>query len=312
MRPGGQLDPPMRTGRYVAFASLLVALMAAAPAPAVIDPHVAGVQVALRAKGLYHGQIDGIRGPLTNRAVRTFQRRHRLQVDGVVGPRTRARLGRLGRPLYGRRLIRRGLVGLDVSVLQFTLTRRGVRVGGVDGVFGRNTDRAVRRFQSRRGLVVDGVVGPATRRALKSNAAPGGVTSSRSGGASREKVNVMLGRWARFYGVSPSLVRAVAWMESGFRWNVVSSAGAWGVMQVMPATWNFVEHVLMGRNVRRTARGNVRVGIVYLRHMLRLFNGDKRLALAAYYQGPRAVRRHGLYRETRVYVRTVLALQRRF
>jgi peptidoglycan hydrolase-like protein with peptidoglycan-binding domain len=301
----------MRTGRYVAFASLLVALVAAAPAPAVVDPHTAGVQVALRAKGLYHGQIDGIRGPLTNRAVRTFQRRARLQVDGVAGPRTRAKLGRLGRPLYGRRLIRRGLVGLDVSVLQFTLSRRGLRVGGIDGVFGRNTARAVRRFQSRRGLLVDGVVGPVTRRALKSNAR-GGFRPERAHGASRAEVNVMLGRWARRYGVSKSLVRAVAWMESGFRWNVFSSAGAWGVMQVMPATWDFVEAVLMGRNVRHTARGNIRVGIVYLRHMLRLFGGSKRLALAAYYQGPKAVRRHGLYRETRVYVRTVLALQRRF
>jgi peptidoglycan hydrolase-like protein with peptidoglycan-binding domain len=301
----------MRTGRYVAFASLLVALVAAAPAPAVVDPHTAGIQVALRAKGLYHGQIDGIRGRLTNRAVRTFQRRARLQVDGVVGPRTRAKLGRLGRPLYGRRLIRRGLVGLDVSVLQFTLSRRGMRVGGIDGVFGRNTDRAVRRFQSRRGLVVDGVVGKVTRRALKSNAR-GGFRPERAHGASRAEVNVMLGRWARRYGVSKSLVRAVAWMESGFRWNVFSSAGAWGVMQVMPATWDFVEAVLMGRNVRHTARGNIRVGIVYLRHMLRLFGGSKRLALAAYYQGPKAVRRHGLYRETRVYVRTILALQRRF
>jgi peptidoglycan hydrolase-like protein with peptidoglycan-binding domain len=301
----------MRTGRYVAFASLLVALVAAAPAPAVVDSHTAGIQVALRAKGLYRGQIDGIRGPLTNRAVRTFQRRARLQVDGVVGPRTRAKLGRLGRPLYGRRLIKRGLVGLDVSVLQFTLSRRGVRVGGIDGIFGRNTDRAVRRFQSRRGLVVDGVVGPVTRRALKSNAG-GGFQPERSGAASRAEVNVLLGRLAGRYGVSRSLVRAVAWMESGFRWNVFSSAGAWGVMQVMPATWDFVEAVLLGRNVRHTARGNIRVGIVYLRHMLRLFGGNRRLALAAYYQGPKAVRRHGLYRETRVYVRTVLALQRRF
>jgi soluble lytic murein transglycosylase-like protein len=122
----------------------------------------------------------------------------------------------------------------------------------------------------------------------------------------------MLGHWARYYGVSPRLVRAIAWMESGFQWNVTSSAGAWGVMQVMPATWRFVEDVLMGRDVRRTARGNIRVGIVYFRHLLREFNGNRRLALAAYYQGPAAVRRHGLYRETRVYVRTILALRRRF
>ena len=122
----------------------------------------------------------------------------------------------------------------------------------------------------------------------------------------------MLGYWARRYGVSAPLVRAVAWMESGFHWNVTSATGAWGVMQVMPATWRFVEDVLTGRNYRRSARGGIRVGILYLRHLLREFNGNRRLALAAYYQGPAAVRRHGLYRETRVYVRVVLQLQRRF
>jgi peptidoglycan hydrolase-like protein with peptidoglycan-binding domain len=302
----------MRTGRYVAFASVLAVLALCAPAAGVVAPYVAGAQVALRGHGLYPGPIDGIRGPQTIRATRKFQRRHGLVVDGVVGPRTRAKLGKLGRPLFGRRLIKRGLIGWDVSVLQFLLSRRGVPPRGIDGIFGRNTLGAVRRFQSRRGLVVDGLVGPATRHALtrKSQRSPPKGSSSR--GASPQKVYRMLGRWARVYGVSPSLVRAVAWMESGFHWNVTSSAGAWGVMQVMPATWRFVERVLMGWNVPRTAKGNIRVGIVYLRYLLREFGGNTRLALAAYYQGPRAVRRHGLFRETKVYVRTVLALRERF
>jgi peptidoglycan hydrolase-like protein with peptidoglycan-binding domain len=303
----------MRTGRYVAFASVLAALALAGPASAVLTPYVAGAQVALRAHGLYPGAIDGIRGPQTNRAIRAFQRRHGLTVDGVVGPRTRAKLGKLGRPLFGRRMIRRGMVGWDVSVLQFMLGRRGARPGGVDGIFGRSTLGAVKRFQSHRGLLADGLVGPATRHALKSRApARRAVKPARTRGASRAEVHKMLGGWARYYGMSPRLVRAVAWMESGFHWNVTSSAGAWGVMQVMPATWRFVEDVLMGRDVRRTARGNIRVGIVYLRHLLRLFGGNKRLALAGYYQGPWAVRHRGLYAETRVYVRTVLRLRWRF
>jgi hypothetical protein len=303
----------MRTGRYVAFASVVVALTAAAPAHGVLDAGVAGAQVALRSHGLYRGPIDGVRGPQTNRAVRAFQRREGLRVDGVVGPRTRAHMGRLGRPDFGRRLIRRGMVGWDVSVLQFKLSRRGARVRGIDGIFGANTLGAVRRFQSSRGLAADGLVGPATRRALRAEA-PGQRSSKshRPRGATPAKVERMLGRWARRYGVSPSLVRAVAWMESGFQWDVRSSAGAWGVMQVIPPTWRFVEDVLLGHDVRRTARGNIRVGILYLRYLLREFGGSKRLALAAYYQGPRAVRRHGLYLETRVYVRTVLALRRRF
>ncbi len=303
----------MRTGRYVAFASVLVALTAAAPAQGVLDPDVAGAQVALRSHGLYRGPIDGLRGPQTSRAVRAFQRRHGLQVDGLVGPRTRARLGRLGRPDFGRRLIRRGMVGWDVSVLQFKLTNRGAGVRGIDGIFGGNTLGAVRRFQSSRGLAADGLVGPATRKALRTKArAARSPKHPHSRGASPAKVERMLGRWARHYGIKPRLARAVAWMESGFQWNVRSSAGAWGVMQVIPATWRFVEDVLLGRNVKRTARGNIRVGIVYLRHLLREFGGSRRLALAAYYQGPAAVRRHGLYAETRVYVRTVLALRKRF
>lgn len=299
----------MRTGRYVAFASVLVALAAAAPAEARLDPHIAGAQVALRAEGLYRGPIDGLLGPQTKRAVRAFQRRAGIAVDGVVGPQTRSQLGRLGRPLLGKRLVRRGMVGWDVSVVQFLLSRRGVRVGGIDGIFGRSTQQALRSFQSRSALAADGIVGPATTRALARGTAAPRVAAR---GASRAEVRAMLGYWARRYGVSPSLVRALAWMESGFHWNVTSPAGAWGVMQLVPATWRFVEDVLTGKNFRRTARGNVRVGILYLRHLLRLYGGNRRLALAAYYQGPRAVRRHGLYPETRVYVRTILALQRRF
>jgi hypothetical protein len=302
----------MRTGRCVAFASVLVALVAATPAQGVVDADVAGAQVALRSHGVYRGPIDGVRGPQTRRAVRAFQRLAGLRVDGVVGPRTRARLGRLGRPDYGRRLIRRGMVGWDVSVLQFKLSRRGVGLSGIDGIFGRSTHGAVRRFQSSRGLAADGLVGPATRKALRGKTATRGTKHSRPRGASPAKVRKMLGHWARHYGISPSLARAVGWIESGFQWNVRSSAGAWGVMQIIPATWRFVEDVLLGHDIRRTARGNVRVGILYLRHLLREFGGSTRLALAAYYQGPAAVRRHGLYPETRIYVRTVFALRRQF
>jgi peptidoglycan hydrolase-like protein with peptidoglycan-binding domain len=71
------------------------------------DPEVAGLQVALRAHGLYQGAIDGIAGPQTRRAVLVFQRRKGLAVDGRAGPRTRAALGPLGRPLLGRRRIAR-------------------------------------------------------------------------------------------------------------------------------------------------------------------------------------------------------------
>jgi hypothetical protein len=299
----------MRTRKGIAFASLLAALALTAPAHAG-PSQVPGLQVALRAHGLYPGAIDGIAGPMTKRGVRAFQRRNDLVVDGIAGPRTRRELGRLGRPLYGKRTIRRGMRGWDVAVLQFQVSRRGLRTGVIDGVFGPDTQRAVRRFQRRAGLAADGIVGPATRRAL----AQGGgriALRSRVRPADRSSIRIALGYWAARYRVGTSLVRALAWMESGNQPHVVSAAGAWGVMQVTPATWRFVETVLLRAKVPRTANGNVRVGVAYLRHMLRVFGGNRRLALGAYHQGPAAVRRHGLYGETRIFVRNVLALERR-
>ncbi|MGH2997505.1 MAG: peptidoglycan-binding domain-containing protein, partial [Gaiellaceae bacterium] len=99
----------------------VAALIGCGTASAITNPQIAGLQVALRSHGLYAGPIDGISGPGTSRAVRTFQRRAGLQVDGIAGLRTRTALGRLGTPLLGRRVLARGKVGWDVSVLQFLL-----------------------------------------------------------------------------------------------------------------------------------------------------------------------------------------------
>jgi peptidoglycan hydrolase-like protein with peptidoglycan-binding domain len=290
----------MRARILAVSAFLLVALALAAPAGAAVNPQNAGLQVALRAWGIYFGRIDGIAGPQTARAVRVFQRRKGLSVDGIPGPSTRRALGRLGRPLYGRRQLRRGMVGWDVSVLQFMLTKRGAPTGIIDGYFGHETARALRRFQARAGLSADGVAGSRTRRALQKRV-------RRSSGGSPSTVKAKLNYWASNYGMSPRFIRALAWVESGWQPNVVSSAGAFGVMQVTPATWEFVQTVLVGHPIPRTVDGNIQVGVIYVRHMYREFNGNVRLTLGAYNQGPASVRRHGLYRETRQFVRAVLA-----
>ena len=113
------------------------------------------------------------------------------------------------------------------------------------------------------------------------------------------------------YGVDPRLVRAIAWWESGFNNSLVSAAGARGVMQVTPATWSYVELVLVGHHIPSTVSGNVQVGVAFLDQLLHEFRGNVRLALAAYAQGPQSVRRHGLFRETRQYVAGVLSLSGR-
>jgi soluble lytic murein transglycosylase-like protein len=116
--------------------------------------------------------------------------------------------------------------------------------------------------------------------------------------------------WSRNYGVDVHLTRAVAWMESGNDPRVVSPTGARGVMQVEPSTWTYTEH-LLGTRVSHTTDGNIQIGVAYLRHMLDEFGGNRRLALAAYYQGPRAVRDAGVYPSSERYVANVLALTRR-
>src|SRR5438105_13491306 len=107
---------------------LIVALAAAAPVSASLNPQHAGLQVALRAQGLYLGPIDAIIGPKTVAAVRAFQRTHHLHVTGIADVRTRRQLGPLGTPLFGTRTLSKHKFGWDVAVLQFLLNRRNISV----------------------------------------------------------------------------------------------------------------------------------------------------------------------------------------
>jgi peptidoglycan hydrolase-like protein with peptidoglycan-binding domain len=301
----------MRSRRLAACLVVLAAFWLPARAHAITNPQIPGLQVALKTRGFYHGAVDGIAGPLTARAVRAFQRHAGLVVDGVAGPLTRGKLGRLGRPLFGRRrLIMRGAVGWDVSCLEFFLRSKGLHPGRVDGHYTAATARAVRGYQHARHLIVDGIVGRQTLRSMgilsvsRPRAAPVG--------GRRTSVRASLSFWARHYRLQPSLVKALAWMESGFQRNIRSGAGARGVMQVTPGTWSYVEMFLIGRRVPRTMDGNIRVGVAYFHELMREFDHHPRRALAAYNQGPWSVRTHGVYAETRAFVADVIALQRRF
>jgi len=353
--------------RFVTIAAAF-ALLAPAAARAGVNPQIAGLQVALRAHGLYLAQIDGIAGPRTAAAVHAFQRSKHLRV-GVADVHTRIALGPLGSPLFGSRTLRRGDFGWDVSVLQFLLTRRGVYSGALDGYLGKETSAALRRYQRLMHLSADAVVGPRTLTAIvRHDKVPVRtqprtrvvVTTSiyvvRSGDsltkiarmhgttiakiaranhidASRpiligqklklplatptalasQSVNVraILDAWSGRLGVDPHLVRALAWMESGYQTKIVSPAGAVGVLQTLPTTRAYVETVLAGRKIPHTVNGDVEVGVLYLKHLLNAFGGDERLALAGWYQGERAVRKHGTYKVSKPFVANVLALRAR-
>lgn len=104
-------------------------------------------------------------------------------------------------------------------------------------------------------------------------------------------------------GLSPSLLEAVAYVESRFRQDAVSAKGAMGMMQLMPGTARE-----LGVDPSDPAQ-NAQGGATYLRQMLAMFDDDLELALAAYNAGPSAVVRHrGVppFAETRAYVAAVL------
>jgi hypothetical protein len=110
---------------------------------------------------------------------------------------------------------------------------------------------------------------------------------------------------ARLYQVNPDLVRAVMGVESEYDQWAVSSKGARGLMQLMPATAR-----RLGVHDVFDARQNIFGGTQYLRMLLDQFGGDVTLALAAYNAGENAVLRYGgvpPYRETRGYVQRVQA-----
>jgi soluble lytic murein transglycosylase-like protein len=104
-------------------------------------------------------------------------------------------------------------------------------------------------------------------------------------------------------GLSPKVVEAVAWRESRFNPRALSPKGAVGVMQLMPATAR-----ALGVDPHDTA-SNLEGGAAYLAQLLRAFNGDLTLALAAYNAGPEAVQRYSgvpPFPETRAFVDAIL------
>jgi N-acetylmuramoyl-L-alanine amidase len=123
-----------------------------------------------------------------------------------------------------------------------------------------------------------------------------------------------VGSIAAANGVPSSLATAIAWQESGFNNDLVSSADARGVMQILPGTWQWIQQSLdTGAPLApASAADNVRGGVLLLHSLLDSTGGDSAMAAAGYFQGLPSVQQHGLYPETQQYVNSVLAVERRF
>ncbi len=257
---------------------------------------VSSLEFKLVAFGLSPKAVDGRFTAATAKALTRFQAARSLPADGIAGKRTFV-----------------ALAGANVASFIPPVQPATYTVKQGDGFFSIAASLGVSPLllAKQNGLELTAVIVPGQTLVL-----PPGTKSPRSGAsgasppmaANRDAVRASIDRWSAVYGVDPKLARATAWMESGFREEVVSEVGALGVMQLLPETWTWVEQVLLRTTTPRTYDGNVRVGVRYLRWLLDQFNGNTRLALAGYYQGAQAVRDRGLFDDTKRYVAIILKL----
>jgi len=134
---------------------------------------VKAMQEKLIELGYLSGQADGEFGPLTLEAVKLYQSRKGLSVDGAAGNATLKTLYKdttKYNDTFSKLCI--GAKGSEVKALQQKLIQLKYLSGNADGVYGNKTLTAVKLYQKTRGLEVDGIAGPATQKALFADSEP--------------------------------------------------------------------------------------------------------------------------------------------
>ena len=259
---------------------------------------VSSLEFRLVPFGLSPKAVDGRFTAATARALSRFQARRGLSQDGIAGKQTF-----------------RALSGAGGASAAFTPPIRATHVVAAGESFfsiAQHYGISPLLLARASGLKFAAVIVPGQHLTLPpgTQTSPAGppTTGSLASQVSHDAVRASIDHWSAVYGVDPRLARATAWMESGFQPDVVSSVGALGIMQLLPGTWKWVDQFLLGTTTPRTYDGNIRAGVRYLRWLHDQFQGDRRLALAGYYQGAQAVRERGLFDDTKRYVAVILKL----
>ncbi len=125
------------------------------------------------------------------------------------------------------------------------------------------------------------------------------------------EVETILVSEAQRAGIAPSLIKAIAWQESGWQ-MITASDGGMGIMQLMPDSVTWAGNTLLGTTINPYSPvDNVRAGVAMLQYYLKVYP-DAQHAIAAYHQGMASVDNLGILPETQSYVANVLALQQQF
>jgi soluble lytic murein transglycosylase-like protein len=119
--------------------------------------------------------------------------------------------------------------------------------------------------------------------------------------------------WGTTYGVSPALLEAIAWQESGWQATIESPDHAVGIGQLIPATSAFVSQDLIGTALNvRSANDNIRMMARFVAYLEVQESGDLCHTIAAYYEGPANLAEHGIFTISVPYIDDVEALVPRF